>query len=163
MRRGGGLKEKYPRIAQPGLFVMTIYLRLQGNIAEGVPKACYQSSRRSPLSEILRARGRDGQQDEGSGKMQLHSFFSPSPSLPFSRPFARSLARMLSRRKTRNTKQNRMLLGFCRAPLKPPCAVPCSDDPSGYQRIARLLLTPRGFGGTLSIEPREPRRKIHLA
>lgn len=36
-----------------------------------------------------------------------------------------SLARTLSRRKTRNTKQNRMLLGFCRAPPKPPCAVPC--------------------------------------
>lgn len=42
-----------------GLFVMTIYLELQGNIAEGVPKACYQSSWRLPLSEILRARGRD--------------------------------------------------------------------------------------------------------
>lgn len=83
---------------------MTIYLGLQGNIAEGVPEAfCYQSWWRPPLSEILRAR--DGQ---ATRKRVPASLF---------------LAR--SQSKTRNTKQNRMLLGFCRSEA----SVLCDDPP----------------------------------
>ena len=55
-------------------------------------------------------------------------FLPPSPSLFLSLSLSLSLSLFLSRasrHKTKNTKQNRMLLGFCRAPLKPPCAVPC--------------------------------------
>lgn len=43
-KRSGRLKEKFPVALTRPRFVMTIYLRLQGNIGEGVPKACYQSS-----------------------------------------------------------------------------------------------------------------------
>lgn len=62
------------------IYVMTIYLWVQGNIAEGVPEACYQSSWRSPLSEILRPRGRDGRYRravrEGAVSLFLARFLS---------------------------------------------------------------------------------------
>lgn len=67
------------------------------------------------------------------------------PLLFFSLVSSPSLAR--SPRETRNTKQNRMLLGFCRAPLKPPyiyLAVPCRAVPSDdTSRLPTYI--PRGY------------------
>lgn len=64
------------------LFVMTIYLRLQGNIGEGVPKACYQSSHGGLLcrrfferEEEMPARERVG---EGVASLFLPSIRSSS-------------------------------------------------------------------------------------
>lgn len=82
--------------------------------------------------------------------------FSPSPS--FSHV---SLVLARSRHKTRNTKQNRMLLGFCRAPPGKAPGVPLPRCPMilwpDSRRTARLLSTHREDSARTSCSSQEGR------
>lgn len=82
--------------------------------------------------------------------------FSPSPSFSHM-----SLVLARSRHKTRNTKQNRMLLGFCRAPPGKAPGVPLPRRPMilwpDSRRTARLLSTHREDSARTSRSSQEGR------